>query len=599
MKQKLNLVLICSVIISYIDTSYCKFLGGTISWMQDSSTNDLRFTYRLSWEKGTGPCGSLCSPTQNGTNVTGNISSPLLSSLQWTYSDGTTSRRLSDINYYVTSVSSLSAIGWEQGEQSFTVKIPQAIQPYVVFFESIPWVDSGADKSSSLGYMETSVNPQIRSDTGKINASPYSSLPSYLGVAFGCTTTVRLPADDPDGDSVRCRWAEQAECKNACTNSPNNAIKLSKANCTLTINAFSETGFAPNATYRLAIVVEDFSHGLILVGNKKFARDRPLSRIPLQLTLTISGDDCKPIYINPFSLQYYRYTYELAKASALNSFITLETDDFNSTEIMASIPRRMNYTIKLNTLASQLNGKIYTTVSYALVPTPSQYGYMQLCFWVQREDSVTINAACKVETVADQDLCRTGNFTCKNNGSCVNIFNVTNEICDCPAGYKPPDCFSEIQCADKPCENSGSCQLNKSKTTCSCLNGFNGYYCEQEPHYCASSPCNNNGTCLELQNRHSCLCLTNFTGINCDSLKDDSDEDIPTRDQEIAVWIPVTASVGGLAALVGASICIYKFKPSDTDGRRPTTNRIEPIKSEVTELKPVNTQGAEPKSLNF
>ena len=61
----------------------------------------------------------------------------------------------------------------------------------------------------------------------------------------------------------------------------------------------------------------------------------------------------------------------------------------------------------------------------------------------------------------------------------------------------------------------------------------------------------------------------------------------------------MTASVGGLAALVGVSVCIYKFKPSDTESTIPKMNRIKPIKPSVTELKPANGHDAESKSLNF
>ena len=52
--------------------------------------------------------------------MTGFVNSSILSSLHWKYTDGNTTNTLSDINYYVTSVSKISTIGWEQGENSFT-----------------------------------------------------------------------------------------------------------------------------------------------------------------------------------------------------------------------------------------------------------------------------------------------------------------------------------------------------------------------------------------------------------------------------------------------------------------------------------------------
>ena len=81
--------------------------------------SQIRFSYRLTWEKGSGPCGPSCSRAQMGTNVTGFVNSSLWSDLRWKYSDGIQSGNLSDVNYYVTSISKLSTLGWEQGENSF------------------------------------------------------------------------------------------------------------------------------------------------------------------------------------------------------------------------------------------------------------------------------------------------------------------------------------------------------------------------------------------------------------------------------------------------------------------------------------------------
>ena len=39
---------------------------------------------------------------------------------------------------------------------------------------------------------------------------------------------VTIPAEDPDSDIVRCRWPNPDECGQACTNTPENALKLSK-----------------------------------------------------------------------------------------------------------------------------------------------------------------------------------------------------------------------------------------------------------------------------------------------------------------------------------------------------------------------------------
>lgn len=49
-----------------------------------------------------------------------------------------------------------------------------------------------------------------------------------FSVAFGCATHIQLPVADPDGDILRCRWADVTECRGACTNPPKNAVRLRK-----------------------------------------------------------------------------------------------------------------------------------------------------------------------------------------------------------------------------------------------------------------------------------------------------------------------------------------------------------------------------------
>lgn len=61
-------------------------------------------------------------------------------------------------------------------------------------------------------------------------------------VPFRCTSLIRLPAEDPDGDKVRCRWAKPAECGHACTNTPVNTVWIDEV-VTKTINVYSFFSF--------------------------------------------------------------------------------------------------------------------------------------------------------------------------------------------------------------------------------------------------------------------------------------------------------------------------------------------------------------------
>ena len=88
----------------------------------------VRFRYRLTWERGTGPCGQNCSSAD--LYKTGTVP-PSLSSLQWQCISGCSAlNNLSDINTDLTSVSS-DFPGWEQGEKYFLHTNPGKMRYFV------------------------------------------------------------------------------------------------------------------------------------------------------------------------------------------------------------------------------------------------------------------------------------------------------------------------------------------------------------------------------------------------------------------------------------------------------------------------------------
>ena len=92
----------------------------------------VRFVYRLTWEKGFGLCGTSCSSAQIGNLVDGSIVPGVKPSLEWRYSDGNSNTSLSDVSYYLTSVSEITQPEWEQGENTFTHSGFQMNLPYIV-----------------------------------------------------------------------------------------------------------------------------------------------------------------------------------------------------------------------------------------------------------------------------------------------------------------------------------------------------------------------------------------------------------------------------------------------------------------------------------
>ena len=50
-----------------------------------------------------------------------------------------------------------------------------------------------------------------RSDNGKINSSPVTRSLAIYRFQEGCPKEIRIPVEDPDGDTVKCRWASVEE----------------------------------------------------------------------------------------------------------------------------------------------------------------------------------------------------------------------------------------------------------------------------------------------------------------------------------------------------------------------------------------------------
>ena len=53
---------------------------------------------------------------------------------------------------------------------------------------------------------------------GRVNSSPQTTSTPIIRLQQGCNHTIRIPAQDPDQDVVRCRWATSTgnECAGVC-----------------------------------------------------------------------------------------------------------------------------------------------------------------------------------------------------------------------------------------------------------------------------------------------------------------------------------------------------------------------------------------------
>ena len=75
-----------------------------------------------------------------------------------------------------------------------------------------PWGStSGGPKYEKYRFGAAMYDISTRSDTGKINQSPVAKLPGDFLMQANCKNSYKIEMSDPDGDFVKCRWAEVGE----------------------------------------------------------------------------------------------------------------------------------------------------------------------------------------------------------------------------------------------------------------------------------------------------------------------------------------------------------------------------------------------------
>ena len=102
--------------------------------------------------------------------------------------------------------------------------------------------------------VSTTFSPRRRNDTANFNHSPRTFVDPVIHVQAGCTRKIVLPVRDPDGDTVRCRWATGKECASICNKIP--GAVLNPETCTITYTANRGLGYKG-----VAIMMEDFIEG--------------------------------------------------------------------------------------------------------------------------------------------------------------------------------------------------------------------------------------------------------------------------------------------------------------------------------------------------
>ncbi|XP_007568231.2 uncharacterized protein LOC103149147 [Poecilia formosa] len=126
----------------------------------------------------------------------------------------------------------------------------------------------------------------IRSDTGRPNTSPLTTVLPVLRVPSNCQRNFSLLAFDPDGDEIRCRDAQNTSECDVCTPAP--VLHLSPS-CALT---FSPTSSSNEGSYAVQLMMEDVAVQTITLtqangGTSQRNAGDVLNKIPVQFVFKV------------------------------------------------------------------------------------------------------------------------------------------------------------------------------------------------------------------------------------------------------------------------------------------------------------------------
>ncbi|XP_043954742.1 uncharacterized protein LOC122821012 [Gambusia affinis] len=248
----------------------------------------------------------------------------------------------------------------------------------------------------------TAVEMRNRSDIGKPNTSPQTSILPALRIPSNCAKNINLLAFDPDGDEVRCRYGNTSasEC-NPCT--PPSVLSVSSS-CSL---SFSPTYNNNELPYAVQLVIEDFPKQNIILTQTDGSQvvkttNDPISKIPLQFVLKVGPPvpSCVegaylPTFVSPTPENRAQLYTPAGQALVIN--IRAEATQSNITGLLFSGP--------YNTVKSSSGSGSF---SLTWTPSASEDGQSHpICFVVQANYTNTFlhsDLRCVIVTVGNAHI---------------------------------------------------------------------------------------------------------------------------------------------------------------------------------------------------
>lgn len=266
------------------------FRGGLIYWKTVgpvNATNGLvpvEITQRYGWRRSWNPLTLCDDHVISAGNLSGETGDFVCQS-----GCPVRGQTLGSVQIYCTDYSVSN--DWMVGERSYVVWLPSSAGVVTASFAGREWVKLAhpvSTGSSAAWELRVTFNLNATSrSTG--NASPVTKMSPVVQMFHGCDYTIRVPAVDPDGDTVRCRWANFSfgECSDVCMSFP--GANLDPQRCTISYRAAGAVG-----VYAVAIQIEDFDR----------ADDtKAISSVPLQFLVNVSRSslscNARPVFVPP------------------------------------------------------------------------------------------------------------------------------------------------------------------------------------------------------------------------------------------------------------------------------------------------------------
>ncbi|XP_074638593.1 uncharacterized protein LOC141897056 isoform X2 [Acropora palmata] len=356
----------CFVFVIFVSqTRASHFRGGIITWRPDEYIgNKINFNFRLGFRRSYSNSYFCDSAMVAQQSIVGGGEVWFASHVRGYYG----SRTVADTGYHCTDFS--VSEDWTQGENTFNYTFPDD-GPWLVSYSSCCWI-SLANGGGSW-FLSTTVNLTRRQDNGNINSSPISALSPIVRHQQGCSKTILIPAEDSDGDKVRCRWSagSQRECGGVCHRFSSSGT-LDEEKCTLRIHSNAALGW-----HAVAITLEDFP-----ASTTNFHTATPFSHVSLQFLVHVSSSSgpCNraPLLIgqspNDGSCE------EVPVGGIFYSIIEAKHVDSSRriAEIITVTPLYMKLTNLLNYTDNVGDNVYYKNVSWS--PKSSQKGRHIFCF---------------------------------------------------------------------------------------------------------------------------------------------------------------------------------------------------------------------------